>query len=121
MAWVRISDDTGSCEVTVFSEVLARARDLLEAGSNVLVTADLQMQGEVLRVTAQDVTGLDQAAAGAGAAIGVWLQETAAVPHIRDLLGRERGGKGRVVLVPRVGQERNVEIALPVAFMSPRA
>ena len=30
----------------------------------------------------------------------VWLQETAAVPHIRDLLGREGRGKGRVVLVP---------------------
>ncbi|HEX5327007.1 MAG TPA: DNA polymerase III subunit alpha [Acetobacteraceae bacterium] len=121
MAWVRISDQTGSCEVTVFSEVLARARELLQDGSNVLVSAELQMHGEVLRVTGQDVIALDQAAAATGAAIRVWLRETAGVPHIRDLLGQQRGGKGRVVLVPRVGPERNVEIALPGGFhVTPR-
>ena len=121
MAWVHISDDTGSCEVTVFSEVLARARDLIQAGANLLITTDLQIQGEALRITAQELVPLDQAVAGAGAAIRVWLQETATVPHIRDLLGRERGGKGRVVLVPQVGQERDVEIALPGGFhVTPR-
>ena len=55
MAWVRITDASGSCEVTLFAEVLARARDLLANGSNVLVTADLRQDGEALRVTAQDV------------------------------------------------------------------
>ena len=63
MAWVRISDASGSCEVTLFSEVLARARDILANGANVLVTAELRLEGEALRITAQDVTSLDQAAA----------------------------------------------------------
>ena len=36
MAWVRITDASGSCEVTLFAEVLARSRDLLASGSNVL-------------------------------------------------------------------------------------
>ena len=103
MAWVRITDASGSCEVTLFAEVLSRARDLLANGSNVLVTADLRQDGEALRVTAQDVASLDQAAAGAGAAMRIWLRETASVPHIRDLLGREGRGKGRVILVPRLG------------------
>jgi DNA polymerase-3 subunit alpha len=116
MAWVQVSDAGGSCEVTVFSEVLGSARDLLQTGSNVLITADLQLQGDVLRITAQEVVPLDQAVAGTGAAIRIWLQETAAVPHIRELLGRERGGKGRVVLVPRVGQTRSVEIVIPGGF-----
>ena len=71
--------------------------------SNVLVTADLRQDGEALRVTAQDVASLDQAAANAGAAMRIWLRETASVPHIRDLLGREGRGKGRVILVPRLG------------------
>ncbi len=121
MAWVRVSDTSGSCEVTVFSEVLTRARELLTGGANVLVTADAQMQGETLRLTAQDVVALDQAASGAGAAIRVWLELTAAVPHIRDLLGREGGGKGRVILVPRLGDAQSVEIALPGGFnVTPR-
>ncbi len=121
MAWVRITDASGSCEVTLFAEVLSRARDLLLNGSNVLVTADLRQDGEALRVTAQDVTSLDQAAAAAGAAMRIWLRETASVPHIRDLLGREGHGKGRVILVPRLGTTRSVEIALPGGFnVTPR-
>ncbi len=121
MAWVRISDQSGSCEVTLFSEVLGRARELIAIGSNVLVSAELQMQAEVLRITAQEVTALDQAAAGIGTAIRVWLEATEAVPHIRDLLGRESGGKGRVVLVPSLGHTRNVEIALAGGFhVTPR-
>jgi DNA polymerase III subunit alpha len=121
MAWVRITDASGSCEVTLFAEVLSRTRDLLANGSTVLVTADLRQDGEALRVTAQDVVSLDQAAASAGAAMRIWLRETASVPHIRDLLGREGQGKGRVILVPRLGTTQTVEIALPGGFnVTPR-
>jgi DNA polymerase-3 subunit alpha len=121
MAWVRITDASGSCEVTLFAEVLARSRDLLANGETVLVTADLRQDGEALRITAQDVTSLDRAAADAGAAMRIWLHETASVPHIRDLLGREGRGKGRVILVPRVGTTQTVEIALPGGFnVTPR-
>jgi DNA polymerase-3 subunit alpha len=121
MAWVRITDASGSCEVTLFAEVLARSRELLASGTSVLVTADLRQDGEALRVTAQDVTSLDRAAADVGAAMRIWLRETASVPHIRELLGREGRGKGRVILVPRLGTTQSVEIALPGGFnVTPR-
>jgi DNA polymerase-3 subunit alpha len=121
MAWVRISDASGSVEVTCFSEVLARSRETLAHGSNVLVSADLKVEGEAVRVTAQDVISLDQAAASAGASIRIWLRETEAVPHIRDLLTRQGAGKGRVILVPRIDDDRSVEIALPGGYsVTPR-
>jgi DNA polymerase-3 subunit alpha len=121
MAWVKITDTSGSAEVTLFAEVLARARDLLGNGSHVLITADLRQDGEALRITAQDVVALDQAAANAGAAMRIWLRETASVPHIRDLLGREGQGRGRVILVPQLGSTQSVEIALPGGFnVTPR-
>jgi DNA polymerase-3 subunit alpha len=121
MAWVRISDASGSVEVTCFSEVLARSRETLANGSNVLVTADLKVEGEAIRVTAQSVEPLDQAAANAGASIRIWLRETETVPHIRDLLARQGAGRGRVILVPRIGNERSVEIALPGGYsVTPR-
>jgi DNA polymerase III subunit alpha len=116
MAFVRISDASGSCEVTLFSEVLGGARPLLAAGTNVLVGAELQTQGETMRVTALELTALDRAAAGVGAGLRVWLAETAAVPHIRTLLGAQAGGRGRVFLVPRTDAGRSVEIALPGGF-----
>jgi len=121
MAWVRISDASGSVEVTCFSEVLARSRETLANGSNVLISADLKVEGEAVRVTAQSVEPLDHAAASAGASIRIWLRETQAVPHIRDLLARQGTGKGRVILVPRIGTERSVEIALPGGYsVTPR-
>ena len=121
MAWIRISDASGSTEVTFFSEVLSRSREILAQGSNVLVTADLKTEGEALRITASDVVPLDQAAASAGASVRIWLRETAAVPHIRDLLGRESGGRGRIILVPRLGSDQSVEIALPGGYtVTPR-
>jgi DNA polymerase-3 subunit alpha len=121
MAWVRISDAAGSVEVTCFSEVLNRCREVLASGSNVLVTAELKTEGEAVRITAMDVTALDQAAASAGASVRVWLRESAAVPHIRDVLARESGGRGRVTLVPHIGSEQDVEIALPGGYnVTPR-
>jgi DNA polymerase-3 subunit alpha len=121
MAWVRISDAAGSVEVTCFSEVLNRARELLASGSNVLVNAELKTDGDSVRITAMDVTPLDKAAAAAGASIRVWLHETAVVPHIRDVLARESGGRGRVMLVPRIDAEQDVEIALPGGYnVTPR-
>ena len=59
--------------------------------------------------------------AAAGASIRVWLHATAAVPHIRDMLAREHGGRGRVTLVPRIDAEQDVEIALPGGYnVTPR-
>jgi DNA polymerase-3 subunit alpha len=121
MAWVRLSDAGGSYEVTVFSEVLSRARDLLADGQSVMVTADIRLEGETLRITANEVVPLDQAASTAGAGMRVWLERTEAVAHIRALLEREGRGRGRVVLIPRLDARQDVEIALPGGFnVSPR-
>jgi DNA polymerase-3 subunit alpha len=121
MAWVRLSDSGGSFEITLFSEVLSRARDFLGAGSSVLATVDLRLEGETLRITAQEVQPLDQAASSAGAGLRVWLERSDAVEPIRLLLEREKGGRGRVVLIPHLGAAQDVEIALPGRFkVSPR-
>jgi DNA polymerase-3 subunit alpha len=116
MAWVRLSDSGGSFEVTFFSETLNRARELLKEGTSLVVTADLKLEGEALRITAQDVEPLDEAAMRAGAGIRIWLQQTETVPHIRALLEREGKGRGRVVLIPRIDSTQDVEITLAGGF-----
>ena len=121
MAWVRLSDGAGSFEVTFFSEALAACGELLREGAAVLVTADLKQEGEALRITASGAVSLEQAAAEAGAGMRIWLGQTAAVPHIRAILERERRGRGRVVLLPLVGDGQDVEIELPGGFnVTPR-
>ena len=121
MAWVRLSDQGGSYEVTFFSETLGGARDLLKAGTAVLVSVDLRLEGDSLRVTAADCVSLEQAASDAGAGMRVWLDKTEAVPHIRALLAREGKGRGRVTLVPRIDDAQAVEITIPGGFqVTPR-
>ena len=121
MAWVRLSDAAGSYEVTFFSEALAACGDLLREGAPILVTADLKQDGEGLRITAASAVSLEQAGVEAGAGMRIWLDATAAVPHIRAILERESKGRGRVVLVPKVGAMQDVEIELPGGFnVTPR-
>ena len=97
------------------------AREFLAAGTPVVVTADLKLEGESLRITAQDIQSLDAAAEKAGGGMRVWLQQTAAVPHIQTLLAREGQGRGRVILIPRLDDEKEVEITLPGGFnVTPR-
>ncbi len=120
MAWITLSDAVGSCEVTLFSEVLAKSRELLQAGAPLLVTADLRIEGEALRITAQEVISLERASAEAGAGMRIWLRETAAVAHIRTILAREGKGRGRISLLPML-EAQEVEITLPGGFpVTPR-
>jgi DNA polymerase-3 subunit alpha len=120
MAWLTITDTAGSCEVTLFSEVLNRVRSLLVPGAPLLISAEVALEGEALRITGHDVGSLERAAAEAGASMRIWLRDTKTVPHIRTILGRETSGRGRIFLVPMLeGQE--VEIALPGRYpVTPR-
>jgi len=121
MAWIRLSDASGSYEITVFSEVLAQARDLLVEGSCILVSAELKRDGEALRITANGVQALDQAAANTTGGMRVWVHTTEAVAQVRALLAREGQGKGRVILLPKLDDAQSVEIALPGGYnVSPR-
>jgi DNA polymerase-3 subunit alpha len=120
MMWVTLSDMAGSYEVTLFSEVLNRCRELLAEGTALLVTADVKLENESLRITAQEIQLLDEAAAKAGAGLRVWLDRTEALPHIRTLLDREGKGRGQITLVPNLGLN-SIEMLLPGRFnVSPR-
>jgi DNA polymerase-3 subunit alpha len=121
MAWVTMSDAAGAFEVTCFSEVLAAAREDLAEGAMLLVTADLRLDGEALRLTAQEVVKLDEAARSLPQELRLWLDRPEAVEPVRDLLQREGRGKGRVVLLPRLAPGVEVEMALPGGWnVSPR-
>ena len=95
--------------------------NILTEGTALLVTADIKMDGESLRITTTDVTLLDDAASKAGASLRIWLDRTEALPHISALLEREGKGRGRVTLVPKTGLQRDLDVVLPGGFnVSPR-
>ena len=120
-AFLQMSDASGFFEVTMFSEVLAQSRSLLEAGQPLLVTADARAEEESVRLTAQKIEALDGVVAQAAAGLKVFVSERDAVPPLKGLIGRESGGKGRVTVVVPLPPAREVEITLPGGFrISPR-
>lgn len=112
MAWVRLSDATGGCEVTLFSEVLTRVRDILTAGTAVLVKADIKLEGEALRLTASDVVDLETAAAQSQSEMRVWIEKEEALAQLCEILNSQRGGPGRITLLPGMDETCDVEVRL---------
>ena len=120
-AFLQMSDASGFFEVTLFSEVLAQSRSLLEAGQALMVTADARAEEESVRLTAQKIEALDGVVAQAAAGLKVFVSERDAVPPLKGLISRESGGKGRVTVVVPLPPAREVEITLPGGFrISPR-
>jgi DNA polymerase-3 subunit alpha len=119
-AFVQMSDASGVFEVTLFSEVLAQSRQLLESGQPLVVTVDVRAEEDNVRLTAQKIEPLDRIVAQAAAGMKVTLVEPAALEPFKTLMRAELGGRGRVsVVIPL--EAREVEIALPGGFkISPK-
>ena len=119
-AFVQMSDPSGVFELTVFAEMLREARALLDTGEPLAVTVDVRSEEDSLRLTAQKLEPLDDVVAHAAAGLRVFLGETRALGHLKSVIGREAGGRGRISLVLDL-PEQEVEIAIPGGFkVSPK-
>ncbi|MEM1428735.1 MAG: DNA polymerase III subunit alpha [Pseudomonadota bacterium] len=90
-AFVGLSDPTGLYEVTVFSDTLEQAREYLEPGSNVMITAEATLEADQLKLLCRAAEPIDRAVAtGSGAAGGfrVFVEEPEAVPVLQSILAR---------------------------------
>lgn len=116
MAWVGLSDKSGACEVTFFSETLSRSRDLLTTGRMVIVTVDLRMDEENLRITAQHVDDLEDAITGLVKEIKIWVKDLDAVQQVSTILENTQKGRGKVILVPQCTNQQEVEVILPELY-----
>ncbi|MBN2906671.1 MAG: DNA polymerase III subunit alpha [Rhodobacteraceae bacterium] len=123
-AFAQLSDPTGLYEVTLFSDVLETARDLLEAGTNVVLTVEATMENDQLKLLARAVQLADVVVADAGAAgLKVFIEEETAIGAVAGLLERSRtemaprAGRGPVQLCLMAADlPGEVEIALPQAY-----
>ncbi len=122
-AFVQLSDPTGLYEVTVFSDVLEVARDLLDAGSNVVLTVEATLEGETLKLLARGVQPIDAVAAEAGSAgLRIHLDRAEAATAVAGLLARvaNDGGRNRGqirICVPDPDTGREIDLALPQNWM----
>ena len=114
-AFVQMADTSGMFEVTVFSEVLAQSRAVLDGGQPLVVTIDVRHEDDSLRLTVQKIEPLDAVVAHAAAGLRVFVGEMEALPRLKTLFGHEPSGRGRVTLVLDLPRSE-VEITLPGGF-----
>ncbi len=115
-AFVQLSDPSGTYEVTLFSELLARSRDVLESGRPLLVEGEVRLDGDVVKILASSVQALDQAVSNGGARsaarVEVKLADAGAVDKIRRLLGPHGDGSVWVRLILPLDDAEEVTIDL---------
>ncbi|MEE8499277.1 MAG: DNA polymerase III subunit alpha, partial [Kiloniellales bacterium] len=115
-AFLQLSDTSGVYDVVVFSELLARVRELLDAAEPLLLTVESRGDGEELRLMAQEIEPLEGAVAGAGLGLRVFMSEPEPLESLKSLLAREAEGRGRIALVLDLAEGQEVELDLPVGY-----
>ncbi|MDP9196203.1 MAG: DNA polymerase III subunit alpha [Pseudomonadota bacterium] len=115
-AFVQLSDSSGVFEVMMFSEILATARENLEAGRAVIVTVDAQKNGEDLRLTCSVVELLDQVVARSAEGIQLVLKDASGLIALKDALAKLPKGRSRISVLVETAPLTEVDISLPGAF-----
>jgi DNA polymerase-3 subunit alpha len=122
-AFAMFSDATGQFEAVVFSDTLAKSRDLLEGGTAVLLSVEAERDGESVKMRINAIEALDTAAANVNRGVKIvldgrtMLAQRKTVGEIARLL--RPGGKGEVRFslevagVPGVAGAREIEMVLP--------
>ena len=115
-AFVAVSDCSGQSEITVFSEVLASARTLLDAGKPLLFDCEAAMDGEDVRLTARSVEQLDAAVGKTGSGLNIFIEDCEALPRIRSVLQREPAGRGEIRILFDMDRSHEVQMTLGSRF-----
>lgn len=115
-AFIQISDPSGQFEVVVFSDVLARTRDVLDAGEPVLLTVEGRADGDDTRLMAQEIELLETAVANTASGLRLFLDQAATLDRLKSVLEREATGRGRISLVLDLADGQEVELELPGGY-----
>ena len=116
LAFVQLSDAGGMFEVTVFSEVLGQARDLLASGKPLLVTVDARLEEEVAAPGADASRRSTTSSPAPPRACASSSATPAASPSSRSIIAAERRGRGRVSILVDLAEDREVEVALKESY-----
>ncbi len=104
-AFIRISDTTGSHEVAIFRETFAEARELIEPGRTVLVTATARIDGGAVKLTAQAVENLAPRLAGLMSGLEIRLHDSGPLARLTEVVRQAGPGKARLALLIESGED----------------
>ncbi len=121
-AFAMFSDTTGQFEAVIFSDTLNASRDLLEAGTPVLINVEAERDGDTVKMRVQSLEALDKAAAQVERGLKLVMDARMVAAkrakldelksHLKPGPAGRKGGEVRLVL-PLGERGREIEIALP--------
>ncbi len=105
-AFIQFTDPTGVFEVTVFSETLAAAGELLEVGNSLIIKATVQTEGgDEVKLLANSFSSLEQAAARTTENLRIVISEATTISAIQRILADQQPGRDRIRIDTRPGDE----------------
>jgi DNA polymerase-3 subunit alpha len=113
-AFLQMSDATGVFEGMVFSETLARAKDILQEGESFFlrVAVDQKEEGQ-LRFGIQDIELLDVRMAGRIRRVDIALSGEKALTNLQEILKVEGSGAAQIYVTVPVRDGLTAELQLP--------
>jgi DNA polymerase-3 subunit alpha len=99
----------------VFSETLNASRELLEAGTAILLSVDVDRKSDSdeLRFLAQSIEPLNAAIQSVTRQLCVHVEQAAAIAKIRSILEQTGQGRVKVHLIVDAGRGREATLEIP--------
>ncbi len=111
-AFLQLSDASGVYEVMLFSELLARSNDILEAGETLLLKVIAEQKEDQIRYTVQDIRPLDESLAQKIKEVHIHLEAAAPASQLKELLAAEGRGQAKIVIYVPFKPDETAEITL---------
>ncbi len=115
-AFVGLSDGTGTYEITLFSEVLSIARELLVEGNALLCTVDAAAHEDSYRLTCSQIRKLDAVVATLPDRLEFTALGLTDLQSLQERLGDVPPGKAELMILLNCGDGTQAQILLPQKF-----
>lgn len=109
-AFLQISDPYGVFEIAVFSEVFAKARDLLIPGTAFSISALVKVEGETSRIIAQSIEILDTIIQSSTPNLTLHVEEKLNIDHLKRILLTAPEGKTTLKIELKLANDTLVSI-----------
>ncbi len=111
-AFLQLSDASGVYEVTLFSDLLAASRDILEPGETLLLSVTAESREDQVRFTAQSVQMLDQTLEKRTDEIHLSADTLAPYKKLKEFLDIEGSGPSQIILHVPLKDGRLTQVTL---------
>ena len=107
-AFLNISDQDNSFEVTVFPDVFAKSKDLLVVGNSLLLDASIKTEGDNLRILGNSVQNIDKIIENQK--VFIEISESSDIDNLHNVLEKIPNGNNAVSFIVRKQNGSKVEV-----------